>query len=226
MKINEIIQEDIMPKHFSQMHGKRSKHHDIGPNTKTQSNYMNTTYDPATNTLDTDLEKTEMIPGQGRRFTKKTGSSRDQWGHGHDESSSDVTQQKGHVPAQDWGEEALSPYDRLSSSSHQSTDRRFTPGSISKTQTASDHDVRSNTSATRSAKTTRWDPEKQKRVVHRIDPVDMTDAKVDTGTVDSDFTVRKASGAQASPEERLANQRRALAHAQANRGIDPRNRTI
>ena len=43
MKINDIVQEDIMPKHFSQMHGKRRKYHEFGPNTKTQANYMNTT---------------------------------------------------------------------------------------------------------------------------------------------------------------------------------------
>ncbi|RZD43398.1 MAG: hypothetical protein CXT73_00775 [Methanobacteriota archaeon] len=235
MKINEIIQEDIMPTHFSQMQGKQRKYHEFGPNTKTQSNYTDTTYDPATNTLDTDLEKTEMMPGhgpmgmrghQGRRYTKKTGSSGQQHGTGHDRSWTSITQQKRSKPAQDWGEEVLDRGDSLHSSSDRSSDIRYTPGSYSTNRSASDHDVRDNRSATDTAKTTIWDPEKQKLVTHRIDPATISDFKVSSGSVGSDFTVRKASGAQASPEERLANRKRALAHAQANRGIDPRNQTI
>jgi len=235
MKINDIIQEDIMPKHFSQMHGKQNKYHEFGPNTKTQSNYMNTTYDPATNTLDTDLEKTEMMPGhgpmgmrghQGERYTKQTSSSGQKHGTGHDTSSSYVSQQQRSKPAQNWGEPVLDRGDSLSRTDIKSTDRKFTPSQVDTTQRASTHNKRSNRSATDIATTTMRDPKTGKNVVRDRRPADISDFKVSSGSVGSDFTVRKASDAQASPEERLANQKRALAHAQANRGIDPRKQTI
>ena len=235
MKINDIVQEDIMPKHFSQMHGKRSKETKFGPNTKTQSNYMRQTYDPATNTLDTDLEKTEMMPGhgpmgmrghQGRRYTKKTGSSGQKHGTGHDTSSSYVSQEKRSKPAQNWGEPVLDRGDSLSRTDTKSTDRKYTPSQVDTTQRASTHDVRGNRSATDIATTTMWDPKTGKNVVRDRRPADISDFKTSTGMTQRRFDVRKASGGPVSNKQKLAVKRDALAHAQANRGIDPRNQTI
>jgi len=231
MKINDIVQEDIMPTHFSQMHGIKNKDTSLGSGT---GNRMSQTYNPATNTLDVDVEKTQMMKGhgpmgmrghQGERYTKQTSSSGQKHGTGHDTSNSYVSQQQRSKPAQNWGEPVLDRGDSLSRTDIKSTDRKFTPSQVDTTQRASTHDMRGNRS-TDTATTTKWDPVKKQHVVHRMDPAEISDTKVSSGSVGSDFTVRKASGAQASPEERLANQKRALAHAQANRGIDPRNQTI
>ena len=231
MKINDIIQEDIMPKHFSQMHGIKSKDTSLGAG---PGNQMSQTYDPATNTLGVDVEKTQMMKGrgpmgmrghQGERYTKKTSSSGQKHGTGHDTSSSYVSQQQRSKPAQNWGEPVLDRGDSLSRTDTKSTDRKFTPSQVDTTQRASTHDMRGNRS-TDTATTTKWDPTTGQHVVHRMDPAEISDTKVSSGMTQRRFDVRKASGGPVSNKQKLAVKRDAHAYAQANRGIDPRNQTI